>query len=241
MEDQQFVADPKVIKVNLPTFTFRVPTVPTIIKKLPYLFFAKLGVLLKKLSPLSPSNLLKSWINLPRSKKRFTLITVLVLFLTMFALNKLRQKVASLSTLPPTKVSAIDVNREFEFALKDKKGQETETKLKYIVTKVELTPTIIIKGQKADAIPGRLFLIVSLKLENPTSTALSIKTRDFIRLLPQDTQDRLAPDIHNDPTEVQPISTKLTRVGFPVDARVNIFKLIIGEIDGEKQEVDIKF
>jgi hypothetical protein len=53
------------------------------------------------------------------------------------------------------------------------------------------------------------------------------------------TSELLAPDIHNDPVEVQAISTKPTRVGFPINDTDKKLTLFIGEINGQKDKVEL--
>ncbi len=135
-------------------------------------------------------------------------------------------------------VKSTDVNKEFEFPVKD---SESDTiKIKYIIEKAEISPEIIVKGQKATAVNGRTFLIVDLKITNNFDKAISINTKDYIRLqVDGNDKELLAPDIHNDPVEVQAISTKYTRVGFPVNTTDHDFVLHIGEIQGDKQKINL--
>jgi hypothetical protein len=113
--------------------------------------------------------------------------------------------------------------------------------ISYTISSAQLTKQIIIKGQRATAVKGRTFLILNLKLVNSFNQSLFLNTRNYVRVQPVGSNDKLAPEIHNDTVEVSPISTKLTRIGLPVDETVKEFTLFIGEIDGEKQEIPIKF
>ncbi len=132
------------------------------------------------------------------------------------------------------------INREFSFQVYDKEKQLADP-IRYILTDAQLTNRIVIKGQAATAVKGRTFLIINLKLVNDTNQSLFLNTRNYIRVQPAGVQDKLAADIHNDTAEVQPDSTKLTRVGLPVDEGIKEFTLFVGEIDGEKEKIDIKF
>ena len=127
-----------------------------------------------------------------------------------------------------------DINKEFTFPV------DTNTKMKFVVENAELDNQIVIKGQEASAVPGRTFLIISLKITNDFNQSIQINTRDYVRLtVNKNENELLAPDIHNDPVEVQAISTKYTRVGFPVNTSDHDFVLQIGEIKGDKQKISL--
>lgn len=131
------------------------------------------------------------------------------------------------------------INREFTFPLTDEDGEEVG-KIKYYLESAELRDEIIVNGQKATSIKGRTFLIVILKISNDYSKSIEINTRDYIRLSVNGNKDEwLAPDIHNDPVEVQAISIKNTRVGFPIYESDKNLVLRIGEINGDKEEVEL--
>lgn len=132
-----------------------------------------------------------------------------------------------------------DINREFAFPLKNGQGDEIGS-IKYMIEKAELRDEIIVKGQKASAIKGRTFVIVTIKVSNDFKQPIQINTRDYVRLSVNGNQtELLAPDIHNDPVEVQAISTKYTRVGFPINTTDRNLKLLVGEINSEKQSIDL--
>lgn len=148
------------------------------------------------------------------------------------------QTTANASATDDTKT--ITINREFAIAAYDE-NKKLSSPIKYTLTDAQLTNEIIIKGQKAKAVSGRSFLIINLKLVNETNKSLFLNTRNYVRVQASGTQDKLAPEIHNDTVEVQPQSTKLTRIGLPVDDNQKEFTLFVGEIDGAKQEIPVKF
>ena len=115
----------------------------------------------------------------------------------------------------------------------------SDESITYRLDNAEITGDIVLKGQKARAVSGKIFLLLNLKLTNPSEKRVSISTRDYLRLSVAGTEDKLAPSIHNDPVEVQPISDQFTRVGFSVPADASEFTLYMGEIDGDKTEIPL--
>lgn len=133
------------------------------------------------------------------------------------------------------------INKEFQFPLKSDKGEEV-SKIKYMIETAELRDEIIVKGQRATSVAGRTFLILNLKIVNEHNQAIEINTRDYVRLIKNGKMEELlAPDIHNDPVEIQAISTKYTRVGFAINDSDQDLAIRIGEIKGEKEDISIKF
>ena len=138
-------------------------------------------------------------------------------------------------------ISAQDLNQEFSFPLRGDEGKEL-SKVVISVDRAEIRDEIIVQGKKVASTKGRTFLVLNLRVKNDYNQSISVNTRDYFRLaVGGNEEDWLAPDIHNDPVEVQAISTKPTRVAFPVDEGVKSFKLTVGEIEGEKQTVEFKF
>ena len=137
--------------------------------------------------------------------------------------------------------AAVAIGREFDFPIKDEKGDEI-TRFKYTIESVEIRKDIIVKGQKATSVDGRKFLILNVKLSNTLDKMVQINTRDYVRLIRNgNPNEQLAPDVHNDPVEVQAISTKLTRIAFPINSTDTDLQIQVGEIKGEKQLVPIVF
>lgn len=174
-------------------------------------------------------------------------ILVILILISLFSLISNNTGVQGLSTYSRVEiqeaVSSVDTNREFSFPLKNSEG-EIVSSIKYKVVKAELNNEILVKGKKASSIKGRTFLVVTLEITNDFDKAIEISSRDYIRLsVNGDDETKLAPDIHSDPVSVQAISTKPTKVAFPVNETDTGFKLQIGEINGNKEtiELDLKY
>ena len=135
--------------------------------------------------------------------------------------------------------ASMDINREFSFPLKNSKGEEI-SKIKYFIEKAEIRDQIIVKGKRVSAVKGRTFLVLNLKITNEYNQAIEITTRDYVRLsINENESEWLAPEVHNDPVSVQPISTKLTRVAFPVNETDSKFVLQVGEVEGTKEKLPL--
>ncbi len=132
------------------------------------------------------------------------------------------------------------INRWFTFPMRDNSGSEV-TQISYGVDSAELRNEIILNGQTATAAPGRVFLIFNIRLRNDSSQPVQLATGDYVRLNTNNGQDWLAPEINNDPVIVQAISTKLTRLGFPINQTATDFKLQVGEIKGDKTTFEVNF
>lgn len=172
----------------------------------------------------------------------FTLLTIIIvvaIVTTLIKANSTKGPTQASVQIQPAKAK-IPINKEFNFPIKDDKGKEVGS-IKYLIDNAEKRDEILIKGQKATAIAGRTFLIFNLKIENKSNQKIQINTRDYVRLSVSNGTEWLAPDIHNDPVEAQPIATKYTRVGFPISDTDNKLKLQAGEINGNKTVVDLKF
>lgn len=141
---------------------------------------------------------------------------------------------------PTTSKAKQDINKNFQFPIRDDKGKEV-SKFSYEVVSAELYDSIIVKGQKANAIKGRTFFILNLKIVNTNNQPININTRDYLRLSVNNSSELTAPDIHNDPVEAQAISTKYTRVGVAINDTDKNLVLYVGEITGKKESIRISF
>lgn len=132
------------------------------------------------------------------------------------------------------------IEKDFAFPLKDGSGKEI-SKVKYKILNTELRDEVIVNGKRATAIKGRMFLIINLKITNDYSKTISVNTRDYIRMSVNNNGENLAPEIHNDPVEIQARSTKYTRLGFPINDTDKDLKLSVGEIEGKKETIKLNF
>lgn len=145
----------------------------------------------------------------------------------------------SQSSSGQTKISenAVSLNKELNFPIYNQ-GQKTENNLKMVMTTAERSDKILVNGKPASAADGKDFLIINIEITNPTGDKLNVRPVDFFRLVAQDGR-QYAADVHNDPVKTEPISIKKTRIGYVVTESQKSFKFLVGEINGEKQEIEI--
>jgi len=128
------------------------------------------------------------------------------------------------------------IEKSFEFPVK-KLGSD---KFKVSLLKAEKVGLITSKNQPVVAKEGKEFLLIYLELENNLVNPLIIDSQNYFRL--ESEQDKkLAPDLFNGPIQIAPISTKKDQVGFNINKGKKEFKLQVGEIEGTKEIIEIKF
>ena len=188
-------------------------------------------------------------VRFPRFNRKNIFRILLPVILIIVVLLGLRQALnrdyyirgTNISVTDAKPVATMTINREFLFPLRDQKGKVV-SKLSYNIQTAELRKQIIVKGKRASAVSGRIFLIINLKIVNDLNQGLQVNSRDYIRIIINgNTKDLFAPDIHNDPVEVQAISTKNTRVGLAINESDKNIELRIGGINGPKEGIKLNF
>ncbi len=135
-------------------------------------------------------------------------------------------------------LAAETLNKTYQFALKDSAGHQVST-ISYTLINVQKTNQIIVTGVKATSIQGRSFLVVNIKITNNYEKDVQINAKDYIRLMVNNSNEKMAADINNDPVEIQAISTKYTRLGFPINTTDKNLILQVGEIKGNKSIIKL--
>lgn len=135
----------------------------------------------------------------------------------------------------------LSLNKKFSFPGLDETGKK-KGKIELRITDVEKTNQVIVQDKTYTAKNNKVFLIVNLELKNETTQRLNIFPGDLMRLVVDDQEEKkFAPDLHNNYVQVAPISTKIERVGFVIDAKATNLKLQVGELEGEKEILTVKF
>ncbi len=147
----------------------------------------------------------------------------------------------SIATSPEKKV---DLNREFEFDIQVINDQgnflTTKEKIKFILTDAELKDEIKLKGEPKKANDGQQYLILRIELQNNSSSRLAIISNKYIRLTDPDGK-KYSPDFHNAMIAIDPLSVRRDLVAYIVNTSTKTFNFQVGELDGDKQSIEIAF
>mgnify|MGYP001562215832 CR=1 FL=1 len=138
----------------------------------------------------------------------------------------------------PAPVATQMLNKSFEFPLKDDKGK-TVSNITYLMESANLQDSFIYQGKLANAVKGRTFLIFNLKITNPYTKTIEVNAKDYVRVKVNGSSEQLAPEIHNDPVQIQANSTKYTRIGLPINESDKNIIILIGELTGKKQSINL--
>ena len=167
------------------------------------------------------------------------IIIAVLVFFPGISQNSAVKKVAGSQT-DFTAEKQITIGSRFEVPIRKEDGTETPDKLIMNLTTAESSKRILIQGKPATSRDGKTFILINFEVENSTSNQLTVRPVDFIRLTDNGGRT-FAPDVHNNDVAVEPISIKKTRVGFVVDENQREFKFLVGEINGPKKEIVVKF
>lgn len=135
---------------------------------------------------------------------------------------------------------SVDINKSFDIPIKTKEGEETGEKLRVTILNMQQAKEILIQSNQAKAKDGKIFLLITMEIENPTKTNLTVKPIDMVRLISKDGKG-LAADVHNDKVSSEPVSIKKTRIGYVVDEGDTNFKFLIGEVRGSQEPIEVSF
>lgn len=175
-------------------------------------------------------------------KKLFILIGIPVI--AFIAVLLVRQQIISkqankVNAQAPT--ATYTINKSYTFTGVDNAGRE-KGKISLAMTTAEKVTEVVVRDQTFRARNNKVFLLVNLELTNSSSTPLNIFPGDLMRLTYNGVEEKkYSPDLHNNLVLVSPISTKPDRVGFVIPNDAKNLKLQVGELDGKKEIIGLKF
>lgn len=130
------------------------------------------------------------------------------------------------------------LNKKIAFPIRDNNGKTTGTNLTVNFTNLERTSKVIYNGRPLIARESKDFIVANMEIENTTKDRLTVRPVDFIRLVDASGRNYAA-DFQTSAIKVEPLSTKRTRTIFIVDESQKNLKFLIGEINGNRETVEV--
>lgn len=131
-----------------------------------------------------------------------------------------------------------DLDRLFSYPILDDQG-EVIAEFTYSIKAYEITKEVVINGRRALITDDKIVLVFDVEINNETNKAFNIMSADYLRLSVNGEDKWIASEVNSDPVEVRPESTKNTRVGFTILESDSNLRLQVGEVDGEKEIINI--
>ena len=137
-------------------------------------------------------------------------------------------------------VDQIEVNKSFSFSARTPRDRKPiSNKINFTVLTAEKTKELKVKGETRTPPEGKIFLTLTLELENPYTKDVGFFSRDLVRLIVD--EKPVAPVFYNSGLVIAPVAVKKDKVGFVADKEVKTFRVQIGELKGQKEEVVLEF
>jgi len=119
-------------------------------------------------------------------------------------------------------------------------AKKQEVPVTFTITTIERKDEIKVKGDPRRLTGGRDFVLVRIEIENDATERVAIASADRVRL--EGGGGKLfAPDYHNGNVVVDPISVRRDLLAFIVDTDVKKLTFLVGELEGEKQRIEVSF
>lgn len=173
-----------------------------------------------------------------RHNKSLLIVGLIVLIFAAFLFGRVLPSGNNGQISAPAAQATQTLNKEFKFPLRDANGKKVSD-VSYVIQNANFQDSFIYQGKVAEAVKGRTFLIFNLKITNPYDKSIQINARDYIRVRVNGTSEQLAPEIHNDPVQIDANATKYTRVGLPLNTTDKDIEMLVGEINGPKQTIKL--
>lgn len=182
-------------------------------------------------------------------KYLYVLIGILIFGVLGYKIISLNKAAKAKSVNPKTITSQADQNvilsKEFQFNIQaiNDQGQfipKKTQKIKFIITDAELKKEIKVKNDVKKASDGQKYLILRIELQNDSADRLAIISNKYIRLIGENNK-KFSPDFHNAMVAVDPLSVRRDLVAYIVNENAKNFTFQIGDLEGDKQSIEIAF
>lgn len=143
-----------------------------------------------------------------------------------------------------TSAQKVELNKVMDFEIQtiNDSGQflSKKDKIKFIITEAELKDSIKVKGEDRKVSDGQKYLILRIELQNDTPDRLAIISSKYVRLIGLEDK-KFSPDFHNAMIAIDPLSVRRDLVAYIVNSDSKTFKFQIGDLEGDKQIIEITF
>lgn len=129
-----------------------------------------------------------------------------------------------------------EVKRSFEFPAEITNGG-VETII-FTIDEAEIKDEIKVQGKPRPAPEEKAYLLLRLELVNDSVEELVFQSPNFVRLIGEGDK-KFAPDFHNGKVTIDPLSVRRDLISFIVDESARTFSLLVGELGGEKERVEV--
>lgn len=168
-------------------------------------------------------------------------IVIIIFIISFFAVRSFSKssKAARNSSDQSEKAKATaNIGKSFEF--KAININKKEIPVTFTIDTVERKDEIKLQGESRTAPAGKDYVLVRIEIENKSTERVAIATADRVRL--QGENNKLyAPDYHNGNVVIDPLAVKRDLLAFSVPSDVKSLVFLVGELDGEKQKVEVNF
>jgi hypothetical protein len=138
-----------------------------------------------------------------------------------------------------TPEKTVGVNKDYTVIAKTSDQRSTNGNLKLKITDAKITNSLLVQGNLATPVKGKVFLVINMEVENPYKVSLYVFPVELFRLVRDDGQ-KFAPSVHQGTVQIHPNSTKKSNVGFVVQPSDKKFKIEVGDI-GAQKTIEIVF
>ena len=179
---------------------------------------------------------------LRRYRRFIIVILVIVIFLTGAAVlgkrNAAKPRVQVTSEQQAKTTATAVINQDYQFQAVN--AQKQTQPITYTIIQVDRKDEIKVKDQPRRAVANKDFLLVRLELTNDHPERLAIASADRVRL-ESEPGKLFAPDYHNGNVVIDPLSTRRDVLAFVVDTDIKNFVFLVGELEGDKQRLEVNF
>lgn len=170
---------------------------------------------------------------------RVAIIVICILIGYFFIAKNKQSRLASENlTKMATPIAKTEVNKSFSFPIDGDLKKEEDKNLKFSIIEAQKVGVVATQGSPMMAKTGQSYLVIAIEMENNSSNPVQINTQNYIRLIGEEGK-KYAPDFYNGLVEVPPISTKRDELGFVIAKDQKEFKILVGPVDGEKEEITL--